>query len=76
MIQKYIEQIKAIVPFEITSVKVHEGGEEFLVFEINSEWMFRFPRNDSSQKALEKEMQFLAKFKPLSPLTVPEYQYE
>ena len=76
MIQKYIEQIKAIVPFEITSVKVHEGGEEFLVFEINSEWMFRFPRNDESRNALEKEMQFLAKFKPLSPLTVPEYQYE
>jgi len=74
-IQAYIDKIRAVIPFEISSVKVHDGGDDFLVFELNFEWMFRFPRNDISQKALEKEMQFLAKFKSLSPLPIPNYQY-
>ena len=74
-IQKYTKQIKTVIPFEINSVKVHDGGDDFLVFEINYEWMFRFPRNDVSRKTFEKETQFLARFKPLSPLPIPYYQY-
>jgi len=74
-IQKYIERIKKVISFEINKIDIHDGGDDFLVFEINSEWMFRFPRNDISQKALEKEMQFLARLKPLSPLPTPDYQY-
>ena len=52
--QEHIKQIKTAIPFEITSAKVHDGGDDFLVIEINSAWMFRFPRNDTSQKVLEK----------------------
>ncbi|HSG41854.1 MAG TPA: phosphotransferase [Anaerolineales bacterium] len=73
--QEHIQQVRTAIPFEVTSVKVHDGGDDFLVFEINSEWMFRFPRNDASRIAGKKEMQFLAKFKPLSPLPIPDYQY-
>ena len=73
--QEHIKQIKTAIPFEVASMKVHDGGDDFLVIEINSAWMFRFPRNDTSQKALEKEMRFLAKLKPLSPLPIPYYQY-
>ena len=74
-IKVYEAQIRNVYPSHIRSVKIHEGGDDFLVFEINSEWIFRFPRNDVSQKAFEKEIQFLAKFKLLSPLPVPDYQY-
>jgi aminoglycoside 2''-phosphotransferase len=73
--QSYLDRIREVFPFSVTQVDIHKGGDDFLVFEINSEWMFRFPRNDTSQIICEKEMQFLAKFKPLSPLPIPGYQY-
>ena len=73
--QSYLDRIKEVFPSSVTQVDIHKGGDDFLVFEVNSEWMFRFPRNDASQKALEKEMQFLAKLKPLSLLPIPDYQY-
>jgi len=73
--QSHLNRIKEVFPFNITRVDIHSGGDDFLVFEINSEWMFRFPRNDISQAALEKEIRFLSKFKPLSPLPIPYYQY-
>ena len=73
--QEYTEKIKTVIPFEVISVKVHDGGDDFLVFEINSEWMFRFPRNETAQKALDKEMTFLSKFTSLSPLPIPDYRY-
>jgi len=73
--RSYLDRIQKVFPLSITQVDIHDGGDDFLVFEINSEWMFRFPRNDVSQKAFEQEMQFLARFKPLSPLPIPDYQY-
>jgi len=73
--QAYLERIKSIFPQRIVKVDLHDGGDDFLVFEINSTWMFRFPRNDASQKALEQEMKFLSKFNDLSPLRIPNYQY-
>jgi len=73
--QTYLDLIKEVFPFRIMQVDLHDGGDDFLVFEINSEWMFRFPRNNVSRKTFEKETQFLARFKPLSPLSTPYYQY-
>ena len=72
--QKYIEQIREIIPSPINHVDVHEGGDDFLVFEINSEWMFRFPRSLTSQQVFEKEILFLSMFSSMSPLQVPDYQ--
>jgi len=73
--QAYIERIKSIFPHHIVKVDLHDGGDDFLVFEINSTWMFRFPRNAASQKALEQEVKFLSKFNYLSLLRIPNYQY-
>ncbi len=72
---KHLVTIESIVPFEIFSVLTHEHGDDFLVLEINDEWMFRFPRNEISQKALQVEKEFLARFKTISPLPVPDHQY-
>jgi len=73
--QSYVDRIKEVFPFRMMQLQRHDSGDDFLVFEINSEWMFRFPRNEATQRALEKEMTFLAKFGHLSPLPVPNYQY-
>ena len=75
VIQRHLETIKGIFPSDISDVFVHEGGDDFLVVEINHEWMFRFPRNDVSQKALRVERAFLARFKTISPLPVPDHEY-
>ena len=73
--QTYIKQIREIIPLPINHVDVHEGGDDFLVFEVNSEWMFRFPRILASQQVFEKEILFLSMFNSMSPLQVPDYQY-
>lgn len=73
--QVYIDLIKQDFPLDITSVNIHETGDDFLVIELNFNWMFRFPRSDASLKAMEKEIKFLSKFKTTSPLAVPDYQY-
>lgn len=73
-IPAYVDQIRTVIPFDIASVKVHSGGDDFLVLEINSKWMFRFPRIGIFSEAFEKEMLFLAKFNTISPLKIPNYQ--
>jgi aminoglycoside 2''-phosphotransferase len=71
----YLQRIKSVFQSQIESYVIHDGGDDFLVIEVNSAWMFRFPRNAASRKALEKEMKFLSKFKDFSPLKIPDYQY-
>jgi aminoglycoside 2''-phosphotransferase len=71
----YIDLIKKVFPITIAKVDVHDIGDDFLVIEINSSWMFRFPRNDSSKKAMEKEIRFLSRLKNMSQLAIPDYQY-
>jgi len=73
--QGYIDLIKQDLTLDITEVDVHQSGDDFLVIEINTKWMFRFPRSDASQKAMEKETKFLSEFKTTSPIAVPDYQY-
>jgi len=75
VVQKHLETIRDIFTSDISDVTVHEGGDDFLVVEVNHEWMFRFPRNEISRKALEVEKGFLARFKSISPLPVPDHQY-
>ena len=73
--EKQIRAIKNIFPSAISDVTIHDNGDDFLVLEINHEWMFRFPRTDVSQNSLEVEKGFLARFKTMSPLPVPDHQY-
>jgi aminoglycoside 2''-phosphotransferase len=74
-IQTYIEKIKQVFPHIIAETFVHDSGDDFLIIEVNDEWMFRFPRQEFSRKAFAVEKAFLSKFNPISPLPVPDYQY-
>ena len=74
-IQTYIDKIKQVFPHNIDETFVHDEGDDFLVIEVNGEWMFRFPRQEFSRKAFAVEKAFLARFNPISPLPVPDYQY-
>jgi aminoglycoside 2''-phosphotransferase len=74
-IQTYLETTTSVFPFDIIDIAIHDGGDDFLVIEVNGEWMFRFPRQEISRKAFVVEKAFLAKFKSISPLPVPDYRY-
>lgn len=74
-LEEQIKTIKNIFSSDIFDVTTHDKGDDFFVVEINHEWMFRFPRNEISRKALEVEKAFLARFKAISPLPVPDHQY-
>jgi aminoglycoside 2''-phosphotransferase len=73
--EKQLAAIKEIFPGEISNVVVHNNGDDFVVLEINSAWIFRFPRRGISRDALKVEKVFLAKFTHISPLPVPDYQF-
>jgi len=74
-LEKQITAIKNIFPADISNVTTHDNGDDFFVVEINHEWMFRFPRQEIASKALQVEKAFLARFKTISPLPVPDHQY-
>jgi aminoglycoside 2''-phosphotransferase len=73
--QAQLEVINEILASDIGEVKVNEGGDDFLIFEAGSDWIFRFSRNDVTQEALQREVTFLSRLKDISPLAVPEYRY-
>jgi aminoglycoside 2''-phosphotransferase len=74
-LEKQITAIKNIFPSRVSNVTTHDNGDDFFVVEINHEWMFRFPRQEIASKALQVEKAFLARFKTISPLPVPDHQY-
>jgi aminoglycoside 2''-phosphotransferase len=71
----YLQRIKGFFPQEIEAFAAHSGGDDFVIIEVNQTWMFRFPRNKLSQKAMEIETNFLEEFKATSPLPVPFRRY-
>ena len=73
--KEHVETIKSIFPSDISDVAIHENGDDFIVLEINHTWMFRFSRNEISEKTLQVEKRFLSNFKAISPLTVPDHIY-
>jgi aminoglycoside 2''-phosphotransferase len=73
--EKQLAAVKEVFPAELSTVTIHENGDDFIVFEINHAWMFRFPRREISRDAQKVEKAFLATFKHISPLPVPDYQY-
>ena len=75
IVQQHLEIIRNIFPCDISDVTIHDNGDDFIVIEINHAWMFRFPRNEISQKALKVEKGFLCKFKTISSLPVPDHKY-
>lgn len=67
-----IELIQTVFPHPIQSVEQHHG-DDFLIIEVNHQWMFRFPKSRAAPAVLEIEKQFLKSFGPISPLPVPDY---
>ena len=50
-------------------------GWDFQVFEVDTDWLFRFPKREESAARLTKEYQLLADLKGRVSLPVPDYQY-
>lgn len=73
--QLLLDLIRELFPTTIERVEVIEDGDDFLLFEVNSGWMVRFPRNEATRKAFQRETRFLASFKNLSPVPVPDYRH-
>jgi len=75
VIDSYLQPIKELLPLEIEAFSLHRGGDDFVLIEVNGVWMFRFPRNEPSRKAMEIETRFLEEFDTISPLPVPARSY-
>lgn len=73
--RKQLDRVHKLFPTSAGQVKVLEGGDDFLILEVNSGWMVRFPRNEATRTAFQREIQFLTRFKDLSPLPVPDYRH-
>jgi len=69
--EQFLQQIKRVFSPDIDAFTLHDGGDDFLIVEVNQTWMFRFPRNQLSRKAMEIETNFLNEFAAVSPLPVP-----
>jgi aminoglycoside 2''-phosphotransferase len=70
-----VRQIERVFPHQMETLAVHDEGDDFLVIEVNHDWMFRFPRNQAARKALVCEKLFLPRFAAMSPLPVPQYSF-
>lgn len=75
MTENYLRSIRNVFPQGIDTYTLHDSGDDFVIIEVNQAWMFRFPRNGFSQKAMEIETKFLAEFDAVSPLPVPVRSY-
>lgn len=69
-----LDRIRADFEGVVDSAELHEGGDDFLVLEVNREWMFRFPRSPVAAEVMEREKRFLPLFRPLAPLPVPHIE--
>ena len=76
MTENYLRSIRNIFPQGIDAYTLHDSGDDFVIIEVNQEWMFRFPRNEISASAFVVEKAFLTRFKSVSPLPIPVYQYD
>ncbi|TCS93880.1 phosphotransferase [Hazenella coriacea] len=73
--QKYIQSIETTFSLSITNIKEIQEGWDFVVIEVNSEWMFRFPRRASGLQQLKKEIAILPLVDSVLPVQVPRYEY-
>jgi aminoglycoside 2''-phosphotransferase len=69
-----LDLIQTVFPHPIQAIANHHG-DDFLVIEVNNQWMFRFPKSRLAPAMLEIEKNFLPVFAPFSPLQVPVYKF-
>lgn len=74
----YISLIQAQVPeLELLQVEVNNNGWDHLVFIINHEWVFRFPRTAEFTQRVEQEqklLHYLYNRTRMSKIQIPQYQ--
>lgn len=68
----HLDLIQTVYQEHIESVEQH-SGDNFLVVEVNRQWMFRFPKSRAASEVLEIEKKFLKAFEPIAPISVPHY---
>ena len=75
MVETYLQRIKGVFPQELRFFTLHDGGDDFVIIEVNHDWMFRFPRNELSRKTMEIETNLLTELKTIVSLPVPARSY-
>jgi aminoglycoside 2''-phosphotransferase len=68
----HLDLIQTVFHERIEAVEQH-SGDDFLVMEVNHQWMFRFPKSRAASEVLEIEKKFLKAFEPIAPISVPHY---
>ncbi|MBI3385110.1 aminoglycoside phosphotransferase family protein [Candidatus Gottesmanbacteria bacterium] len=70
--EKYLQVIKKIFPaISEEQIEVFDDGWDFVVFLVNKKMTFRFPRRKYYADKLPAEVDFITKFKKLSPVPIP-----
>jgi aminoglycoside 2''-phosphotransferase len=74
------ERAQAIISTNFTRFRGRHAvfldeGWDFQVFEVDANWLFRFPKREESAARLMKEYRLLSDLKEWVSLPVPDYQY-
>ena len=68
--------ISTILPqFRGRRVVFLDEGRDFQIFEVNAEWLFRFPKRPESAARLMKEYRLLSDLKGRVSLPIPDYRH-
>ncbi len=70
-IEAKTKQIQTVFPDKIETIDIDHKGEDFLVIEVNKEWIFRFPRNAYARQTLPFQINFLPRLAKISTLPIP-----
>jgi aminoglycoside 2''-phosphotransferase len=69
-------RIRAAFPqLRYTHATLIGHGDDNLVVVLDEDWMARFPRTDAYRGRFAAELNLLAKLAPLSPVSLPHYEY-
>jgi len=71
-----IQQIRREFPaFEFKRITSVRAGENHTAIILDNAWVFRFPKSDAYRLAFPRQVHFLDRLAPLSPLRIPRYEY-
>jgi len=59
----------------VRSVEFLAEGWDNVVFEVNGELLFRFPKRQAVAESLSREIRLLAKLAPVLPVQIPQFTY-
>lgn len=63
-------QFPGLAPFRVTP---RDGGPDETSWDVNGEWIFRFPRRRDAEAALEREIALTARLAPRLSLPIPAF---